>query len=109
MISLTTGQDLAKVFLPIIPSLTINVPDGNFYYTYTTTDGYTVYVFANWTSTPNPSLATTNIGYNTVSGIHVTCNNFATNNTLYVTLVVRGKVQAYTIRPALLIQMVIRE
>ena len=91
MISLN-GQDLAQVFSPILPSLTIKVPDGNFYYSYTTTDGYTVVIFAEYTSPPTsttPPTNTTNIGYDTVTGITVSFNSFF-NNPVYVTTVGGG-------------------
>jgi hypothetical protein len=88
MISLT-GQDLAQVFSPILPSVTITAPD-NKYYTYTSGD-YTVVIFADYTSqtTNPPAVPTSNIGYNSVTGITVSFNNFI-NNTVYVTAVGGG-------------------
>lgn len=91
----TNGQDLSQVFSPITsitPRVTITVPDGNYYYTYTTTDGYTIVIFADYTSqtTTPAAVPTTNIGNNTITGISVAFTNFSTSNPVYVTAVGGG-------------------
>jgi len=84
-----SGNDLSKCFKQLIPTLTITVPSGNYYYTYKS-GKYTVVVFADYTSQPTRQIPTTNIGNTTVSGISVVFNDFTNANPVYVTAVGGG-------------------